>query len=100
MNVLVVDTLAFFTVPGGFTGLLLAMSRHRQDWLGRKLPPAKGRAIRRTGTRLLAVNMGLACAGHGRGYGLILGVGSWSVSAAFLVAANCTRMRIVDLWKG
>lgn len=79
----------------GFALLLLAMPRHQQDWLRRKLPPIMGRALRLFGFLLLALSFAVAGAGLGWGYGAVAWFGWLTMAAALAVAANTNRERIV-----
>ena len=42
---------------GGFTLLFLAMARHQQDWLRRKLPDPESRRLRQAGFALLSLSL-------------------------------------------
>ena len=79
----------------GFTLLLLAMPRHQQDWLRRKLPPSLGRAIRLSGFAALMAAFVVAGAGLGWGYGAVAWSGWVSFAAALVVTVNTNRERIM-----
>lgn len=96
MSPIVADAFALLLAGGGFATLMLAMPRHHQDWLGRSLRPGRARAGRLAGFVLLALSVLSACVGHGWSYGLVAICGWWTLAAAFVVAANCNRQRILD----
>ena len=79
----------------GFAMLLLAMARHQQDWLRRKLSPSLSQRLRRGGFALLALAFGTAGSGLGWGYGAVVWFGWLSVTAITVVAANLNRERIM-----
>jgi hypothetical protein len=80
---------------GGFALLLLAMTRHQQDWLRRKLPDAQSRQLRRAGFTLLSIAFLIAGAGLGWGYGSVAWFGWLSAGAVTIVTINCNRERIL-----
>ena len=87
--------MAIFSLSlSGFAVLLLAMARHQQDWLRRKLAASPRRRLRMTGFALLAAAFAVAGSGFGWGYGTVLWCGWLTVSAALIVAANTNRERI------
>ncbi|MCW2389645.1 fatty acid desaturase [Sphingobium sp. B11D3B] len=90
-----IHVLILFTALGGFAALLLAMTRHQQDWLRRKLPPGRSRALRLAGFLLLALAFGAAGLGFGWGYGAVVWFGWITLAAGGIVAANVNRDRIV-----
>lgn len=79
----------------GFGLLLLAMPRHQQDWLRRKLPPTLGRAFRLSGFAALTLAFAVAGAGLNWGYGTVAWFGWLTVAAALVVTANTNRERIM-----
>lgn len=79
-----------------FAVLHLAMARHQQDWLGRKLPQRTSRALRWSGFSALALAFLVAGFGLGWGYGTVVWIGSASAGAALTVAANINRERIMQ----
>jgi len=85
----------FLLSLGGFGLLLLAMQRHQQDWLGRKLPPIQGRALCLSGFAALALAFVAAGIGLGWGYGAVAWFGWLTVAAALAVMANTNRARIM-----
>jgi len=79
----------------GFVLLLLAMARHQQDWLRRKLPAAISRRLRGGGFLLLALAF-IACgSGLGWAYGTVAWCGWMTVAAIAVVTANTNRERIL-----
>ena len=78
----------------GFAVLLLAMARHQQDWLGRKLTAKPRRRLRAAGFALIALAFAASGAGFGWGYGTVLWCGWLTVAAVLVVAANTNRERI------
>ena len=56
---------------GGFALLFLAMARHQQDWLRRKLPDQQSRRLRQAGFALLSIAFLIAGLGLGWGYGSV-----------------------------
>lgn len=85
----------FLLSLAGFALLLLAMARHQQDWLRRKLPASRSRALRLSGFLMLALAFVIAGAGLGWGYGAIAWFGWMTVAAALSVAVNLNRDRIL-----
>ncbi|WP_066521859.1 DUF3325 domain-containing protein [Sphingobium cloacae] len=85
----------FLLSLAGFALLLLAMTRHQQDWLRRKLPPARGRALRLSGFTALVLAFAVAGVGLGWGYGAVEWFGWLTVAAALVVTINTNRERIV-----
>jgi len=79
----------------GFALLLLAMARHQQDWLRRKLPPSLGNGLRLSGFAALALGFLFAGVGLGWAYGAIVWFGWLTVAAALVVTVNTNRERIV-----
>jgi hypothetical protein len=75
----------------GFGLLLLAMTRHQQDWLSRKLSPALTRTLRLSGFAALALAFVAAGTGFGWGYGAVAWFGWLTVAAALTVTANTMR---------
>jgi len=85
----------FLLSLAGFALLVLAMPRHQQDWLRRKLPPIMVSALRLFGFLLLALASAVAGAGLGWGYGAVAWFGWLTMAAALAVAANTNRERIL-----
>lgn len=81
----------------GFVLLLMAMARHQQDWLRRKLPPTTSRKLRGGGFALLALAFAAAVGGFGWAYGTLAWCGWMTVTALATVAANTNRERILRL---
>lgn len=81
----------------GFGLLLMAMGRHQQDWLRRKLPAATTRKMRRGGFALLAMAFFACGSGFGWAYGTLAWCGWLTVSALAAVTANTNRERILRL---
>ncbi len=79
----------------GFVLLLLAMPRHQQDWLRRKLSLALCRTSRLSGFSALALAYAVAGAGLGWGYGAVAWFGWLTMAAALVVTANTNRERIM-----
>lgn len=90
-----IHSITFLLLLGGFVLLLLAMPRHQQDWLRRKLPHASGRALRCCGFAALALAFLVAGVGLGWGYGAVAWFGWLTVAAALTVTANTNRERIM-----
>lgn len=90
-----IHAVVFLLSLAGFASLLLGMARHQQDWLRRKLPPNRCRALRWSGFTALAIAFASAGAGLGWGYGAVAWFGWMTVAAALIVAANLNRDRIV-----
>jgi hypothetical protein len=81
----------------GFALLLLAMPRHQQDWLRRKLPKASSRKLRGGGFALLALAFLVSGWGLGWAYGTVAWCGWMTLSALAAVTANTNRERIQRL---
>ncbi len=82
----------------GFVLLLLAMARHQQDWLRRKLPPRTARLLRWSGLAALALAFVLAGLRLGWAYGTIAWCGWLSASAVLVLTAQTNRERILRLF--
>lgn len=79
----------------GFVLLLLAMTRHQRDWLGRALSHRLGPMLRLAGSTSLVMALLVACAGLGWAYGTVTWFGWQSVAAGLVVAGNTGRERIL-----
>lgn len=86
----------FLLSLAGFALLLLAMARHQQDWLRRKLPASRSRALRLSGFTALTLAFAVAGAGSGWGYGAVAWFGWMTIAAALTVAANLNRDRLLS----
>ena len=90
-----IHPLIFLLALAGFAALLLAMARHQQDWLRRKLPPRQARRLRGAGFALLA----LAYLGSGLALGWAYGTLCWlrwlTVAAAAMVTLNTNRKALL-----
>lgn len=84
----------FILSLAGFAVLLLAMARHQQDWLGRKLTQTPRRRLRIGGFALIALAFLVAGLGLGWAYGSVLWCGWLTVAAVLVVTANTNRERI------
>lgn len=85
----------FFLSLLGFALLLMAMARHQQDWLRRKLSPRSSLRLRRGGFTALGLGFALAWLGWGWAYGAVAWCGWLSVGAALIVTAQTNRERIL-----
>jgi predicted benzoate:H+ symporter BenE len=85
----------FVLALGGFVLLLLAMARHQQDWLRRKLPAALGRTLRLSGFAALALAFAVSGVGLGWSYGAVVWFGWLTIAAALIVTTNTNRERIM-----
>ena len=79
----------------GFALLLMAMPRHQQDWLRRKLPARTGRLLRIGGFGLLTAAFAIAGIGLGWAYGAVAWFGWLSFGAALTLTAQTNRERIL-----
>ncbi|WP_395337174.1 DUF3325 domain-containing protein [Novosphingobium sp. BL-8H] len=79
----------------GFALLLMAMARHQQDWLRRKLAPRTGRLLRIGGFGLLGAAFIAAGTGFGWAYGTVAWFGWLSFSAVLTLTAHTNRERIL-----
>lgn len=84
----------------GFALLLMAMARHQQDWLRRKLPPRMSRLLRRGGLGALALAFAAAVLGFGWAYGAVCWFGWLSLAAVLVLAVQTNRERILRLISG
>lgn len=84
----------FLAALAGFALLLLAMAKHQQDWLRRKLAPGRSRLLRALGFAALALSFAMAGLGLGWAYGTVAWCGWLTASAAVVVTANINRERI------
>ena len=89
-----IHAIVFILLLSGFAVLLLAMARHQQDWLGRKLAQTPRRQMRAGGFALLALAFIVSGSGFGWGYGAVLWCGWLTIAATAVVAANTNRERI------
>lgn len=80
----------------GFGLLLMAMARHQQEWLRRKLVPSSSRKLRLGGFAVLALAFVVSTGGLGWTYGTLAWCGWMTVSALVTVIANINCERI--LW--
>ena len=78
----------------GFALLLVAMARHQQDWLRRKLSPRLRTLLRWSGLCALALSFIVAGLGMGWAYGSVAWFGWLSVAAVLVQAAQANRERI------
>lgn len=81
----------------GFVLLLLAMPRHQQDWLRRKLAARITTTLRWSGFGALALAFIVAGLGLGWAYGSVAWFGWLSVAAVLVLAAQTNRERIQRL---
>lgn len=95
-----IHALAFLLDLSGFALLFLAMKRHQQDWLGRKLPPPRVRALRIAALAVFTFAFATCGAGLGWGYGAIAWFGLLTASALPIVIVNCKREAIRHRLKG
>lgn len=89
-----IPTITLLLVLAGFMLLLLAMAKHQQDWLGRKLPAKKSTTLRRAGFGAIILAFIANVAGLGWGYGAIAWFGWMTFAALLVVTANCNRIAI------
>lgn len=87
--------LTFTLGLAGFALLLLAMGRHQQDWLRRKLPAPTSRKLRGGGFALLAMAFVVCGSGLGWAYGTLAWCGWLTLASLALVTANTNRERIL-----
>lgn len=85
---------------GGFAVLMLAMPRHQQDWLRRKLPLPVSRTLRLTGLAMLALAFVVSAAELGWAYGAVCWLGWLTMAATAIVAANTNRQRLLRKIRG
>ncbi|TDW61445.1 uncharacterized protein DUF3325 [Novosphingobium sp. PhB55] len=81
----------------GFALLLIAMARHHQDWLRRKLSPRRSIAMRWSGFSALVSAYVIAGFGLGWAYGAVAWCGWMSAAAALALTAQTNRERILRL---
>lgn len=81
----------------GFGLLLMAMARHQQEWLRRKLVPSSSRKLRLGGFAVLALAFVVGTGGLGWTYGTLAWCGWMTVSALVMVIANINCERILRL---
>ncbi|AXB79070.1 DUF3325 domain-containing protein [Novosphingobium sp. P6W] len=79
----------------GFALLLMAMARHQQDWLRRKLAPRTSRLLRWSGFAALALAFLIAGLALGWAYGAVVWFGWLSVAAMLVLTAQTNRERIL-----
>lgn len=79
----------------GFASLLIAITRHQQDWLHRKLPPLTVRILRLSGFAALVLAFAVAGGGLGWSYGVAVSFGWLTIASALVVTVNTNRERIM-----
>lgn len=79
----------------GFVLLFIAIPRHQQDWLRRKLTGPASALLRLAGFLSLAMAYLVSGKNFGWGYGLVLWLGWLTVAASVVVAAHTNRERIL-----
>ncbi|NWK94382.1 DUF3325 domain-containing protein [Sphingobium lactosutens] len=79
----------------GFAMLLLAMARHQQEWLCRKLSSSLSGMMRTGGMMMLVLGFLAAGIGLGWGYGTVAWCGSLSVAAMMTIIFNLHREKIL-----
>lgn len=79
----------------GFVLLLLALTRHQRDWLGRTLSHGLGRMLRLAGFMSLLMALLVTCVRLGWACGAVTWFGWLSVAAGLVVAGNTGRERIL-----
>lgn len=84
-----IHVVIFLLALAGFVLLLLAMAKHQQDWLGRKLPRPRAEKLRLAGFALIALAFCASGFGLGWGYGTISWFGWLTFAALLVVTANC-----------
>ncbi|MFT4053564.1 MAG: DUF3325 domain-containing protein [Novosphingobium sp.] len=82
----------------GFALLLMAMARHQQDWLKRKLTARRSTVLRRVGFGALALAFVTAGFGLGWAYGTVAWCGWLSAAAVLVLTAQTNRERILRLF--
>jgi hypothetical protein len=82
----------------GFALLLIAMARHQQDWLRRKLGVRLSTLLRWSGFGALVLAFVVAGMGLGWAYGMVVWCGWLSVAAVLVLAAQTNRERILRLF--
>lgn len=75
----------------GFACLCLAMDRHHQDLLRRKLPRRQMLLLRATGGIALAIALAIAMRGLGAAFGAIAWIAHLSVAAGLVVTILTRR---------
>lgn len=84
----------FLTSVAGFALLLVAMTKHQRDWMGRKLPDRTSRGLRLAGFAALALGFPIAGGAHGWAYGAVAWFGWLTIGAVLAVTANINRERL------
>lgn len=85
----------FILCLGGFALLLMAMARHQQDWLRRKLTVPFSRRLRWSGFGLLAFAFLHAGSRLGWGYGAVVWFGWLTLASLVAVTGQTNRERIM-----
>lgn len=85
----------FLILLAGFVLLLLAMARHQQDWIRRKLSLRQNHALRLSGFALLIFAFAVAVSGLSWGYGAVAWFGWLTIAAGLVVTANSNRERLM-----
>lgn len=88
-------TIVALLALAGFALLLMAMARHQQDWLRRKLPARTSRLLRIGGFGFLTLAFAIAGSGLGWAYGTVAWFGWLSFGAALTLTAQTNRERIL-----
>lgn len=91
-----IDIAVLLLVLAGFGFLLMAMPRHQQDWLKRKLSQAHAHSLRLSGLVMLAAAYGVSGRGLGWAYGTVAWFGWLTVAAAIVVTVNTNCGAIME----
>ncbi|MGV6873469.1 DUF3325 domain-containing protein [Pseudochelatococcus sp. B33] len=85
--------LCLLFASAGFLALSLAMTRHQNDMLGRRLPARFCLALRGSGFALLALAWAVAVRGQGFGIGTIVWCGHLTLAGLLVVALHTWHAR-------
>lgn len=84
------SVIALFLALAAFACLLASMTRHQNDWFGRRLSRKESLSLRGAGFGLLALSgAGLTLAGGAEGFVLWLGI--LTAAAAAVIGVNSWR---------
>lgn len=90
-----IDPAIFLMILGGFSSLLMAMPRHQQDWLARKLLPAASLRFHCMGIAMLTLSLLLSISCLGPAYGIVTWTGWLTITALVVVLLHTNREPIL-----
>lgn len=90
-----IDLIVLLLCLAGFGLLLIALPRHQQDWMRRKLTAAVSRHCRQAGFAFTGLALLLSVADEGWARGTVIWVGWLTAAAMIVVTVQMNRERIL-----